>query len=305
MSNDDSAIQESILASKGFGERLKDLRTKEGLSQPEVANLCKVKRQTVASWEQGSTTPDIRTLFLLKASLRQQFGLDIDLLELVGEGKPGDGRAPVDIVVRLLQRINAMGVEDVHPNRSEALAAFCPFLEKEQKSICVVSSSFLGVTRVAPARVGEILQKKAAVLKKEFKVLLTHPDRSDLREKQESRTVGSIQKEIEESVQTLLGWGVDEDSIRFYHGTPTIFLMFTPDRMLANPYTYEAEAFKTVTFELAAARTKGTQGIYEQYFEHHFSRPWHGNSQPYRDVRSHFQTTSDTKAPAPPPTKRR
>jgi transcriptional regulator with XRE-family HTH domain len=293
MTSDDT-VQESIEASRTFGERLKALRTKEGLTQPELAALLNVKRQTVASWEQGSTTPDLRTLFLLRANLRQQFGSDVDLVELVGERRPGDGSAPVDIVVRLLQRISAMGVEDVHLTRAEALAAFCPFLEREQKSICVVSSSFLGVTRVAPARVGEILQKKAGALKKDFKILLTHPSLSDSREQQEGRTRGSIQKEIEESVHTLLAWGVDEDSIRFYNGTPTIFLMFTPTRMLANPYTYEAEAFKTVTFELAAAKTKGAQGgIYEQYFEHHFSRPWNGKSQRLRDVRQFFQKDAE------------
>lgn len=284
--NTDGNTQEPVEASRAFGERLKALRTKEGLTQPELAALLNVKRQTIASWEQGATTPELRSLFLLKTNLRQEFGSDLDLGELLGGRSQVEAGKPVDLVIRLLQRISSMGIEDVHATRAEALSAFIPHLEREQRSICVVSSSFLGVTRVAPPRVGDILKEKAATLKHNFKVLLTHPARCDFREKQEGRTGGSIEKEILESVETLRAWGVPEDSIRCYRGTPTIFLLFTPTRMLANPYTYEAEAFKTVTFELSIAKDGvASSGIYEQYFLHHFSRPWSGpNSECAKDI---------------------
>ena len=125
-----------------FGERLRALRTKEGLTQPDLATLLKVKRQTIASWEQGSTAPDLKTLFLLKGRFRQEYGSEVDLPDLIGEKLPGDGGAPIEVIIRLLQRIAAMGVEDIHPTRAEALSAFCPFFEREQKSIGVVRRHF-------------------------------------------------------------------------------------------------------------------------------------------------------------------
>lgn len=274
-------IQDAL---RSFGERLKALRSKEELSQPDLASLLNVKRQTVASWEQGVTSPDVKTLLLLKSTLRRDYATDVDLAELVGEKQATQGAA-LDVIVRLLQRIGEMGLQDIHPTRAEALTAFCQYLEKEQSSISIVSSSFLGVTRVAPPKVGEILRRKASTVK-DFRILLTHPRVSNLRESQEARAPGSITQEIAESVKTLEEWGVKRSNIRFYDGAPTIFLIVTSDRMLANPYTYQAEAFKTVTFEVSATSRPGaTQGgIYEQYLEHHFSRPWGNNSVPLDEV---------------------
>jgi hypothetical protein len=179
-----------------------------------------------------------------------------------------------------------MGVRDLHANRSDALNSFIPFLEREGTSICVVSSSFLGVTRVAPEKVSSVLQDRigAGV---EFKILMTHPAMSALREAQEGRANNSIRQEIRESVRTLRSWGVKDESIRFYDGAPTIFLMFTPERMLANPYTYQTEAFKTATLELAPAATSHghENDIYSQYAINHFRRPWSSsNSKPLSEV---------------------
>lgn len=260
---------------KAFGERLKALRLREEFGQTEFAALFNVKRQTLGSWEQGLTSPDVGTLFLIQEKILAETGSLVDLHELIS-GKPAtEAASPLEVIIRLLQRIGTMGIQDIHSTRAEALMAFCPHIEREHSSICIVSSSFLGVTRVAPPRVGEILRNKAGSLQ-DFKILLTHPDSSAWREDQEARKKGSIKEEIRESVKLLLDWGVKPDNIRFYRGAPTIFLMFTPTRMLANPYTYRAEAFKTVTFELSPAQKAAglPGGIYEQYFEHHFSTPF-------------------------------
>ena len=161
-----------------------------------------------------------------------------------------------------------------------------PFLERERSSICVVASSFLGVTRVAAEKVSGVLKDRveAGV---DFRILMTHPDRSALRETQEGRAASTIRQEIRESVRTLRSWGVKDESIRFYDGAPTIFLLFTPERMLANPYTYQTEAFKTATLELAptTASLGHENDIYSQYAINHFRRPWSsGNSKPLSDV---------------------
>jgi flavin-binding protein dodecin len=67
-------------------------------------------------------------------------------------------------------------------------------------------------------------------------------------------------------------WKVDPRNIRFWRGAPTIFLLFTTERMLANPYTYKSEAYQTVTFEIA--RTGSSEDIFSQYALNHFQRAW-------------------------------
>ena len=42
-----------------------DLRTKQGLSQEELAERVFVTRQAVSRWETGETTPNVETLKLL------------------------------------------------------------------------------------------------------------------------------------------------------------------------------------------------------------------------------------------------
>jgi len=140
----------------------------------------------------------------------------------------------------------------------------------------------MGVIRVAPQRVSLLLKQKAKTIK--WRILMTNPEVSELRERQEVRERGSIANEIRESVNTLTqDWGITRDSIRFYNGAPTVFLLFTPERMLLNPYSYQTEAFKTFTLEVA--RTQSSEDIYAQYLLNHFERSWQGpNSSSVEDA---------------------
>jgi hypothetical protein len=114
------------------------------------------------------------------------------------------------IQILLLQAIDPTGIRGVHPNRSLALAAFCPFLEREQESLFIVASSFLGVKTVAEERVTTLLRRKVTEVR-DFRILMTHPDIGKLREKQEGRSENSISNEIKESVQHCFS---GESSIR-------------------------------------------------------------------------------------------
>ena len=59
-----------------FAETLKKLRTGQGLSQRELAELVYVTRPTVARWENGSRLPDAAMLSRLAAC----FGVDVAVL---------------------------------------------------------------------------------------------------------------------------------------------------------------------------------------------------------------------------------
>lgn len=62
-----------------FGEKLTELRKKEGLSQEELGYKLNVTRQTVSKWELGQTTPEMDKL----VELGKIFNISVD--ELVNE----------------------------------------------------------------------------------------------------------------------------------------------------------------------------------------------------------------------------
>ena len=154
-STDDSKAMEEI------GLRLKDIRIKLGETQPALAAKLKCKRQTLSSWEQGLTTPDVKSLLRLKEIARtsESNPIEINLGEILGEYRVDAGATPLEYPIRLLQRIDLMGIRNVYANRRDALTSFLPFLESEQNSLNIVASSFLGVIRVAEARVAAALRR--------------------------------------------------------------------------------------------------------------------------------------------------
>jgi transcriptional regulator with XRE-family HTH domain len=266
-----------------FGEKLKDIRIHLGLTQPELADILGLKRQTISSYEQGITSPDIETLLQFKKCAATR-GMNIDLGEVLGDARLDAGETPLSFSLNLLGQIDKMGIRGVYHNRGEALEAFRPALERELEAITVVSSSFSGVLRVATARFAELLQEKASVVQR-FRVLMTEPtDMGRHREKQEGRATESIETEIFENAEKLIkDWHLKEENIRFYKGAPTVFLLFTSERMLLNPYTYQTEAFKTFTIEVA--RTRFEDDAYSQFAGHHFERPWNSrNTENYQQV---------------------
>lgn len=267
---------------RDFGEQLKQTRIHLDYTQEELATRLGVKRQTLSSWETGTTTPDVQMLFRLKQLAKDGKDQLIDLGDLLGETRWDVGRTPLSFAIGLLQMIDALGIRNVYRNRTEALNGFYPVLEKEAESIGIVCSSLMGLIRVGPQKVAQILMQKARE-KVSFRILMTHPRVSKLREAQETRKAGSIESEIWESIKVITDWGIPRESIRFYDGAPTVFLMFTPNRMLLNPYPYQTEAFKV--FSLEVGRTESSEDIYTQYFTNHFLRSWEGsNSSPVSDV---------------------
>ncbi len=259
-----------------FGEQLKDIRIKLSYTQPELANILNVKRQTISSWEQGLTSPDVAKLFALKEHAAS-VGLNVDLADLFGDTKLDTGETPLSYLIKFFKQLDDMGLRGIYHSRGEALESFRLALEREHDSITVVSSSFTGVLRVASAKISELLNRKSKEVRS-FRILMTEPETmGSLREKQEGRAKGSIAEEINENVARLIeNWELNTENIRFYKGAPTVFLLFTSERMLLNPYSYQTEAFKTFTLEVA--KTAYLDDIYSQYYDNHFYRSWIGSN---------------------------
>ncbi len=63
-----------------LGERLKELRAKNGLTQIAFAEIFKISSGTIAMWETGKRTPDIEMI----KRIAEYFGVSVDYL--VGHG---------------------------------------------------------------------------------------------------------------------------------------------------------------------------------------------------------------------------
>lgn len=66
-----------------IGERLKKLRSDKGLSQQQVANFLKIKRQTYSSYENNVSSPSIEVLRVLAPYL----GASSDFIIGLSDGK--------------------------------------------------------------------------------------------------------------------------------------------------------------------------------------------------------------------------
>lgn len=64
--------------STGVGPRIRAHREALSMSQEELARACFVSRQTISSWENGKTLPDIQSL----ASLANIFDIALEDLAL-------------------------------------------------------------------------------------------------------------------------------------------------------------------------------------------------------------------------------
>ncbi|SFM09999.1 helix-turn-helix domain-containing protein [Pelosinus propionicus] len=59
-----------------FGKRLKELRSKKGLTQKELAPFINTTRDTLANWEVGRATPDIESV----KTIADYFNVNTDFL---------------------------------------------------------------------------------------------------------------------------------------------------------------------------------------------------------------------------------
>jgi len=70
-----------------FGEVLKELRGKAGISQEDLANECELDRSFISMLERGLRMPTIETLFKLSTPLKKSSSEIIKIVEQRFEGK--------------------------------------------------------------------------------------------------------------------------------------------------------------------------------------------------------------------------
>ena len=179
--------------------------------------------------------------------------------------------------IEVLDNVHSFGLEKIYEKRKNVSDAFIDYIREEEKGVQIVGSSLLGLigTKAAPNdEIRKVFENKVKNNKKFFKFLLTHSTLAYLREKQEGRAEGHIKKEIIETLEYLMDdLKVDEDCIKLYYGTPTIFCIITSKKMLINPYPNQRPAYETFCLEVNASSK-----IYDDIYDIHYRRAWMSTS---------------------------
>lgn len=82
-----------------FGEKVKAVRTKAGLTQEQFAQRLGVTRQAVSNWENGRNLPDIGVVI----AMSRTFGVSLDELILGGEDMAQENDTREDMAEKLIR----------------------------------------------------------------------------------------------------------------------------------------------------------------------------------------------------------
>jgi len=252
-----------------YGQRLKEFRIRRGWTQSEMAKKLGLNYQQDLSLLEND--PDKITANHL-ARLRN-YGMDVEYF--LTEEMNGTG----DTVSRFLEQIKNLhggGVEDVYPDRHEALKSFHRYIDRERNRIDLTGSSLKGLLTMHPETFEAM--KKRIQGGTEARILLTHPAFAVLRAFVEGRDFQMIVGEIGEAFgkycKAFKEIAPNRVSIHVVLHPPTIFGIFLTGqgKALIDPYTLTVEAFSTQT--LVCRDTGNPKCMFRQYHLHHFENPF-------------------------------
>ncbi len=181
----------------------------------------------------------------------------------------------VQTEVENMMHLRELGIQRAFRTRKDAMPLVLHWLRAEKAEIAIVGTSLRGFfwEEVGDPEVAEIFKAKAKEQNRslKFKIILTHPAFSDLRQKLERLHRPEdfqISMEIRESVERLLEFGIKPAEIHFARATPTCFAIKTTSYMLINPYPIENQAL--ASFCIIVGNDEGRNQIYSSFAENHF-----------------------------------
>lgn len=177
--------------------------------------------------------------------------LDDDLLRRTFKKWWPDMQAQLDDLpppqlMPLVLASNDMGVEFVFEKRGPALEKFAEYLDEElaknehgeEWGITIVGTSLRAFLVPSAGKFdGKEIIRRALKKKCPLRILLTDPEVSEQRARQEGADAGAIARQIRESIRELCHAGAPKQTVRYYCGGPTVFGIATSSNMLLNPST--------------------------------------------------------------------
>ena len=185
-----------------------------------------------------------------------------------------------------LAAFKQVGLNHCHGDRNQSLPRFYNMakecIEKQKNNsnpitVNIVASSASGLIGLLdqPENTRQIQKHWRTLVNengKNFRILLTHPAYSHLRQPAEERISGDIEVEI---LQSALYFyfisNMNEEHVRFYRGSPTVFMIQIDKDVLINPYPYGKMAMNTVSLEFNG---DSENSFITQFAESHFSHTW-------------------------------
>lgn len=178
-----------------------------------------------------------------------------------------------------------VGLNFCHGNRTESLSRFFDMANKSienakekqiKASVKIVASSARGLVGFFDRDVDEEIQYKWRDLidknGESFQIILTHPAYAHLRQPAEERSNGAIETEIlKSSLHFLLVAKMKAKQLRFYRGSPTVFMVQVDKEVLINPYPYGNMAMKTLCLEFTGYEENS---FINQFSKSHFDHTW-------------------------------
>lgn len=176
-------------------------------------------------------------------------------------------------------QISDTGLVGIYVSRGLAIEReFYRVMQDETRGISIVGSTIYGLTgdrKIPRTNILHLLESKAADSEFHLRILLTHWDHISGREDQEKGVKNvsrrSIAQELLDAIRDLERYGL-RDHVRFYKGSPTCFTILCDSQqlMLANPYSYQREAFTGWT----AIFRDVPGGVYAEFRQSHVDDPW-------------------------------
>ena len=199
--------------------------------------------------------------------------------------KMNDVKERFEMLEGRVEAFKQVGLNFCHGNRTESLSRFydiankCIMNAKDKKmdtTIKIVASSARGLVGYFDREVDEEIQYKWRDLIDKngffFEVLLTHPAYAHLRQPAEERSNGAIETEIIKSaLHFLLVAKMKSEQLRFYRGSPTVFMIQVDKEVLVNPYPYGNMAMKTLCLEFTGYEENS---FINKFAKSHFDHTW-------------------------------
>jgi len=199
--------------------------------------------------------------------------------------KMNDVKYRFEMLEGRVEAFKQVGLNFCHGNRTESLSRFYDIAyksiddAKEKKikaSIKIVASSARGLVGFFDRDVDEDIQYKWRDLidknGESFQILLTHPAYAHLRQPAEERSNGAIETEIlKSSIHFLLVAKLKSKQLRYYRGSPTVFMVQVDKEVLINPYPYGNMAMKTLCLEFTGYEENS---FINQFAKSHFDHTW-------------------------------
>lgn len=222
-----------------------------------------------------------------------------------------------------IRKIIDIGIQRVFPNRKDGLEEFLNShfqpdekrCSPDEKHLAIVGSSLMGLIGQTTSDGHLIKQNKPQKdfcdnLKKALnsgwtvRIIMTHPAFADLRSLAEVRCPGEIKEEVVANLRYLFENFIENIKERnmeilLYQGSPTMFIIATPDAMLINPYLHSSTAMGNVCIEIHPASSAGGVSLYHTIHHSHFEQIWdHACTTPVRSKEDmeYILETQDSKA---------